>query len=107
GPDRAAAAPPDSKAAVLYQRLEAMLRTKLEAVDWMCGLSETQRQRLTLAARGDIERVLSAVPQGSEDDAGVLPAIRLSRIMFDDDSLFERILRRTLTAEQSKHFAAL
>lgn len=70
------------------RRLDARLARKVASVDEICGLTAEQTQRLRLAGRGDIKRFCD--PGGSTPISG----------LFGRRSMFAKVLRTTLTAEQ-------
>jgi hypothetical protein len=101
--------------------LEAQLSEKLASVDRSCGLTSVEIQRLQLAGRGDIKRYFDRVDslrskfqEGPDTDdekdrawAETLEveAATLRRTLntgvFEDGSLFAKILKKTLTADQA------
>jgi hypothetical protein len=98
--------------------LDARLTEKLAFVDRICRLTSAQTQRLHLAGRGDIKRFFDRIdslrstfperPEGENDrawaDGHKVEAREFRRALnsgvFLDGSLFARILRTTLTADQ-------
>jgi hypothetical protein len=115
----------DSPQAVAAARgqLEFLLRRKLESVQAVCALTSSQRQRLRLAGFGSIDNLFeNVVSSGREILASengpqamrvrLLESARPLRAAFhagpfDDTSLFGKILRKTLTAEQVGRYEAL
>jgi hypothetical protein len=126
-PDRDAEAP-RSQAVELFEqylyggRLHAnqldVLQEKIAAIDLICGLTTEQKQKLKLSGQGDLQRLLDQIDrqaakfQGIDDDE--LPARReeiqqaaeavrapLSRGLFGDGSLFDKMLTRSLTDDQA------
>src|SRR5229473_389473 len=51
----------EGRADAVRGELNLYLREKIAALDFVCDLNETQRQRLQLAGRGDIKRLLDRV----------------------------------------------
>jgi len=100
--------------AVARAELELQLKAKLEELTRDCELNDAQRQKLELAARGDIKRffdqvdegrrrfVAARVPADTQQVLRELTSVKLqfSKGLFGNDSLFEKSLRRTLTPEQ-------
>jgi hypothetical protein len=106
------------------RRLDTLLNQKIIAVDQFCRLTETQKQKLQLAGRGDIKRFIDRVESlrptfqqvhliADEDDArkvstwaGTLAwdanTLRstLSLGLFEDGSLFAKTLRSSVAADQ-------
>lgn len=109
---------PQSVPDTVNERLEKILRFKLDDVARECRLSEAQKKKLLLAGRGDIKRLVDemhaeqrsfeSVPPGHFDPerTRILQAAvrRLRELVnagpFDDESIFAKVLRRDLTAEQ-------
>jgi hypothetical protein len=101
--------------------LEARLEEKIASIDRICGLTSVQIQRLQLAGRGDIKRFFDRVDslqsqfqegRGTDDEkdrewaerleveAGTLRRM-LNTGALENGSLFAKILKKTLTAEQA------
>jgi hypothetical protein len=111
--------------------LERSLRQKIEFADCICGLTAAQKEKLELAGRGDIVRLLRRVddllqtpqsvsveenepPQhglvqwGRKFVAEVQPLRHLfASGIFIDESLFGRTRDRTLTAEQRARYSSV
>ncbi len=104
------------------KRLVSTMELQIEAVDELCGLSDLQRQKLDLAARGDIARFFDefeivrekfrSFKKENDDpnqfnqvwnrlwqDIGPLQR-KLNAGLFSSDSLFRKVIRHTLNAEQ-------
>jgi hypothetical protein len=101
--------------------LETRLEEKIASIDRICGLTSVQIQRLELAGRGDVKRFFDRVdsiqsqfrkgPDTDDERGRAWPetleaetaALRrtLNTGMFEDGSLFARILKKTLTADQA------
>ncbi|MBI3861998.1 MAG: hypothetical protein HY290_08885 [Planctomycetia bacterium] len=102
-------------------RLGAILRRKLAPLEWTCELTETQRKRLHLAGRGDVQRLVNRITvlhaRGAtlpklitdetfcklNDEADELQSL-LDAGPFGDDSLLSKALQHTLTADQFARF---
>jgi len=108
-------------AAEVRRELAHYLREKIVAVDLVCQLTDGQKQKLQLAGRGDIERLLNrvaeqrrqlqphdnderrAIPQNFQLEAEAMrDAVRSDP--FDDGSLFAKTRTLTLTAAQRARF---
>ncbi len=100
---------------------ENCLRQKIVIVDQVCGLTDTQKQKLMLAGHGDIKRgydhamelethfqlVQNDVKKVNELCQDAL-WIRCGLIVLSgDDSLFAKVLEKSLTAEQSARYQPL
>jgi hypothetical protein len=117
----------DRSALVAEDRLARLLDRRTDVVDRICRLSSAQREKLRLAGRGDIKRILdraAAISNRLENpgpvrDAeefeiwvralfGLSEAVRLDLDgdLFDARSLFAKALKRTLTPEQSAAYSA-
>ncbi|MBI3865865.1 MAG: hypothetical protein HY290_28660 [Planctomycetia bacterium] len=104
-------------------QLETLLRQRIAIVDQVCGLTDTQKQKLRLAGRGDAKRVIDRVDElgakiqivrNYRDKAYELlneaQSIRHDLVrpgLSIDGSLFVKSLERILTAEQVARFAPL
>jgi hypothetical protein len=95
------------------------LTLNLEAVDRICGLNEEQKQRLSTAAHGDFARfgrqvdALKAKYVGKtygQNEVGeiyqkIQPLAQVYQSgLLGDESLFAKMLTRTLTSEQSEKY---
>jgi len=103
------------------QRIETQVKMQMTEIERSCQLTDHQRQRLQLAARGDVQRFLdqvealrrkfkAAAPDQQEigqmwQEVQPLQA-RQARGLTGPDSLLAKLLPRTLTDEQSKEFDA-
>jgi len=115
-------------AAVVSSRLEIILRRQVGAINDLCDLTDVQLQKIILAGRGDIQRLLdrAAKLKGQIErpveigDVEQFQAwcIRLGQESarlgatlnsgpFDMNSLFAKTLRTTLTSEQLKQLKDL
>ena len=112
-------------AEVFAKRLEGKLRLKLAICARDFGLSEIQQQKLLLAGRGDIKRLIDRIYDARQElllaseadpDAMVQNRTLVSTIEpfrdvaeigpFDEGSLFAKTIRRDLTDDQITHLAA-
>lgn len=100
------------------RRLEKILQSKVEGIDRGCKLTDSQRLRLLLAGRGDMKRLFDRIDDSRRQFVGMeidrvvrlrgnpmqVSAQELQPLVrkgpFDDNSLFVKIMQRTLTAEQ-------
>jgi hypothetical protein len=97
------------------RRAEARLREDVKRVDRICGLTHAQREKLTLAGRGDIKRYFDRVEEIRQTfRRGPIDAMELRALsmelrfasldagpyLFGSDSLFAKCIRRALTPEQ-------
>src|SRR5262245_53447047 len=107
------------------ERLDSLLEERVESVGWITDLTESQRERLLLAGRGDIKRLLQRAEEWKRERGRVRyagdPFVPLQEILqkarplraeftagpFDEKSYLARIARRTLTSEQWEDQAAL
>jgi len=108
----------------LVEGLELQLRQRIEAEHLVCGLSESQRQKLLLAGRGDVHRLVeladrlcdqfmesyepgrTTVELPDEFLPGAFRLLRFQREFLRDDTLFSRLRGRLLTSAQKQRFAA-
>lgn len=103
-------------------RINSRLKAILDEIGQVCDLNETQQQKLSLAARGDIARFFDRVEEVRRKSLAVKndqnrmneiwPDIsslqqQLARGLFGDKSLFAKTLRKTLTAEQQAKYQAI
>lgn len=113
-------------------RMQNRIELQLAEIDRVCQLSEPQKQKLQLAARGDRQRLLSEAAmlrlkfeklmkgqKGNDPNAfnevwqqmheELQPLqMRMARgLTFDPKSLFMKVLPKTLTAEQQKAYDAV
>jgi len=99
-------------------RLEVILRDKIEAIDRVCQLDDTQKAKLRLAGHGSIQRCFDRVEElrmryRSATDYSTVRELNVDatplRFLltfgpFGERSLFGKTLRRVLTAEQAAKF---
>ncbi len=110
------------------ERVLRLLDQRIVAVDAICGLSDSQNEKLRLAGGGDLQRLLDRAAQ-VEDRFGDTTSIRsfdefekwaralfdetealrpaLQRSPFEWNSLFAKTLKRTLSPEQAAEHARL
>jgi hypothetical protein len=118
----------DANAAGVTRRLEQTFRRRLTAIDDLCRLTAVQRDKLSLAGSGDIQRHLSragllrqkfeACPDLADvsdfrawckqlsQEARLLDQALMCGI-FGSDSLLTKTMRATLTADQWKELKEL
>jgi hypothetical protein len=117
----------DRTANVAEERLARHLDRQIDAVDRVCRLSAAQREKLRLAGRGDVKRLLdraAALSARLENHGPLRDAeefVSWARALYDDaealrldleggtfaaKSLFAKALKRTLTPEQSATYSA-
>jgi hypothetical protein len=104
-----------------HSRLEVILRNKIEAIDRVCQLDETQKAKLRLAGHGSIQRCFDRVEElrtryRSATDYRTVHELNVDacplRFLltfgpFGDRSLFGKTLRKTLSAEQAAKYELL
>jgi hypothetical protein len=99
------------------RRLETRLKYRIDQIDRDCKLSPEQRQKLSVAGRGDIRRVFAEIEEFSSKMASngvalqrmgreqLAKAIRYRESVMNVDcfgggSLFSKVLRKTLSPQQ-------
>ncbi len=102
--------------AQVEQMLMSKATVRLDSVELTYELSEAQRKKLELAARGDVKRFLrqanevrdkfGKVRNNQQEFHNVIQAVqplqaRMNGSFFDDKSLLEKVLRSALSGEQS------
>jgi hypothetical protein len=101
------------------KRLETQLALQVESIGRLCGLSESQKQKLLLAGRGDTKRFLESTEAARKkfeavrrdqnafarawQDIQPLQA-KFNTGLFGAASLFHKVLRRTLDPGQLAQF---
>jgi hypothetical protein len=101
------------------QRVESQLLLQVEAIDHVCGLTEAQITKLQLAGQGDLKRFLDDVSVARKKFMKVrrnrnafnniwqeiqpLQA-RINAGLYGESSFFRKVLRRSLTEEQSSRY---
>ena len=108
-----------ANAEVGRQRLETQLKLYLAEIDRSCQLDDSQRERLRLAARGDLQRFLEQVEtlrrkfEPIKNDEDKMNQIwqelqpiqaRQARGLTGPDALLTKVLPKTISAGQSKQF---
>jgi uncharacterized protein YjbI with pentapeptide repeats len=111
---------PDAATAI-QQQLQSRLEKRLDSVDRYCGLSESQKQKLELAGRGDIKRIFEGIAAQrrklvvlGDEDASLIAARNqafqfrglCNSSPFEESSLFARMLKRSLTPQQFTRWGA-
>jgi len=101
------------------KRLDSLLLLQVASVERACELSEAQKNKLQLAARGDVKRFLGSVEEMRRKFCEVRRdqqrfnniwqeiqplQLKLNAGLFDETSLFRKVLKRTLDPEQSERF---
>lgn len=104
------------------RQLEALIDRRIKTIDRLCRLTETQQQKLRTAGQGDIRRIFVRIEEVRARFQSVAPAewqAFLDREVpplraavetgpwRDDDSLFMKTLKTTLTPEQLKSYERL
>jgi hypothetical protein len=98
-------------------KLDSALTLKIDELERLCGLSEGQKKKLLLAGKGDIKRFFDKVEdlkrkaaigqngmnQNVWQDLQPLQA-ELNTGLFGEDSLYTKMVRRTLNDGQMAHF---
>jgi hypothetical protein len=98
------------------RRLESRLKSRIDQVDRVCKISEEQRNKLTVAGRGDIKRAFARADELLRKYASARPALGGERLVFreiaeyrramteldcfGEGSLFAKILPKTLSPQQ-------
>lgn len=101
------------------KRLDSLLLLQVESVERACELSDAQKKKLQLAGRGDMKRFFSAVEEKRKKfrearrDQNrfnniwqeIQPLqLRFNSGIFDEKSLFYKVLKRTLDPDQSEEY---
>lgn len=100
-------------------RINSHLKLKLDELVRVCGLTEAQQQKLTLAARGDMKRFFDQVEEvrkkflAVKNDQNAFNGIwqeinplqqKQAAGLFGETSIFAKTLRKTLTDEQQAQY---
>ncbi len=101
------------------RRIEAQASLQLEAIDAICDLTDAQKAKLQLAARGDMKRLLDEIDVVRQrfmkarldqnafnqvwQDIQPLKA-RLNVGPYDENSLFFKVVKQTLDSEQTAKY---
>jgi hypothetical protein len=111
-----------ANAAAARARIDVQLKALLDELGEVSRLNEAQRQQLALAARGDIKRFFDQVGKvrkkfvAANNDQNQMNQVwqearslqqQYAKGLFDDDSLFSKALRKTLTAQQQAGYKAV
>jgi hypothetical protein len=101
------------------KKMDTMLSLQIEEMDRTCGLSDSQKEKLRLAGRGDVERFFDRVEEKrrelqdksyEQNKIGELYQqlqpfqATLNGGLFDDGSLFEKIVAKALDPEQAARY---
>lgn len=101
------------------KRLDSLLALRVESVERACGLSDGQKNKLQLAGRGDVKRYFGSVEEVRREFRKVRrDQNRINEIwqkiqplqmkfntgIFDETSLFCKVLKRTLDPDQSGQY---
>lgn len=107
--------------AKMSARCAALLAHEIQVLDQVCALSDSQKRKLQLAGRGDIKAFIDrvyelrtryiGVPMTQENHEEIRRAIDQLRTtnrwdLFHENSLFRKMLRRTLTEDQVDQLVA-
>lgn len=103
------------------KRLKEQVVLKVDQVDAACSLSEAQKRKLTLACKGDVDRFFRDIKSAREKTSGVKPqnangiqeawaeirplATRLQEGLFNEGSLFSKVLAQTLDDRQASEYS--
>lgn len=105
------------------EQLTGQYETKISMLDRLCDLDETQHAKLDRSARADVSRFFREVTKIRKQvkDSGLNPnnnqdmnkmwqiisplAQKMQQGVFGKDSLFQKVLRGTLNADQNKIYA--
>jgi hypothetical protein len=100
-------------------QFESILKMRVEMIAHRCALTETQMSKLLVAGRGDIKHFFDRVEEisadldGDADDRNEFrqflkevwpPRVDSRRDVFGEGSIFSKVFKTTLTAEQSALF---
>ncbi len=106
---------PEPSIAVFRKRMEANASVEIETVARHVSLTEAQKKKLKLAARGDVEQFISRAaelrpkltskPVDQQQYVALMQELQPLRMtqqfgIIDENSLFRKTLRHTLTGEQ-------
>ncbi|MBI2823780.1 MAG: hypothetical protein HYX69_03700 [Planctomycetia bacterium] len=100
-------------------RIKARLKLQIDELDRVCGLTDDQKQKLSLAANGDIKRFFEEVEQTrqkfmvAKNDRMAFNNIwqeiqplqmKQAKGLFGETSFFGKTLRKTLNSEQDAKY---
>jgi hypothetical protein len=103
----------------IEREVKSQLALRVESVTRACELSAAQREKLLLAGEGDLKRLHHTIEQFRErfreagQDQQKISAvigevstlqIKMQSGIYDDSSLFQKLLRQTLNREQSARY---
>lgn len=101
-------------------QLDILLQQKISGLDGVCVLTDDQKRKLQLAGRGDIKRLIDRVEDigtrlrlaGQDEAQRFVPELTAVKRcvksgFLDDPSLFDKVVKRSLTIEQNARIAAL
>jgi len=101
-------------------RFDSALALRIEDLERTCGLTEAQKKKLKLAGRGDIKRVFDRVEEVKRafqqnrtwPNNNIGQAIQPLRVevnagLFNDDSLFQKTIKKTLNGDQAARYDSL
>ena len=103
----------------LERVLKSQLALQVDSVDRACALSGAQREKLQLAGDGDLKRLSRTIEQlrekfrevGQDQEkfqtiAGeaLTLQMKMQSGVYDESSLFQKVLRQTLSREQSARY---
>jgi hypothetical protein len=107
-------------AAPARTKIESALLLRIDDVDRVCAVSESQKQKLRLAGQGDIKRFFDRVAEIKRKAADgqsnpnqniwqeIQPMqVELNTGLFGDESLFGKTIKRTLDREQAARYEGL
>jgi len=101
------------------KRLDSLLLLQVESVQRACELSDAQKKKLQLAGRGDMKRFFGSVEEMRQKFREVRRdqnrfnniwqeiqplQMRFNSGIYDDKSLFYKVLKRTLDSDQSEQY---
>ena len=104
------------------KRIQDRLKLQLDELNRVCGLTDAQQQKLSLAARGDMKRFFDQVEElrkkflevrQDQNAFGLIwqeiqPLQRKQASgLFNDPSLYSKIRAKTLSVEQSEKYRAV
>jgi hypothetical protein len=113
---------PSGNAKTARNQIETKLKLQLDELHRVCGITEAQKQKLTLAASSDIKRFFDEVDKVRKKVKGgkldqnewnniwqeIQPLrIRQSTGLFGDTSFFAKTVRKTLSEEQIQKYDAV
>lgn len=106
--------------AVARTRFDSVLALRIDDLERVCGLNEAQKRKLKLAGRGDIKRVFDRVEEAkrkfaqnqNDPNNNIWQAIQPLQVevnsgLFKDDSIFQKTIKKTLTADQADRYDSM